>query len=95
MRSNVPTIFTHGLPEASVRQSEVIPTIFVIDQADNRRLSIVLNVRTTRNHVFTVLFTIPRLAGWLAHWKEWVVDPENRIYRPFQVYKGTKIFFVS
>eukprot|EP00392_Amoebophrya_sp_AT5.2_P000473 g474.t1 len=38
--------------------------------------------------VFTVLFTIPRLAGWLAHWSEWVVDPENRIYRPFQVYKG-------
>lgn len=40
--------------------------------------------------VFTVLFTIPRLAGWLAHWKEWVVDPENRIYRPFQVYKGRR-----
>lgn len=38
--------------------------------------------------MFTVLFAIPRLAGWLAHWGEWVVDPENRIYRPFQIYKG-------
>eukprot|EP00929_Paragymnodinium_shiwhaense_P054869 TRINITY_DN274_c0_g2_i1.p1 TRINITY_DN274_c0_g2~~TRINITY_DN274_c0_g2_i1.p1 ORF type:complete len:458 (-),score=124.31 TRINITY_DN274_c0_g2_i1:138-1511(-) len=37
---------------------------------------------------FTCLFTLPRLAGWLAHWVEWVEDPENRIYRPFQVYKG-------
>ncbi|CAD7927000.1 unnamed protein product [Amoebophrya sp. A25] len=38
--------------------------------------------------VFTVLFTIPRLGGWLAHWAEWTEDPDNRIYRPFQVYKG-------
>jgi len=38
--------------------------------------------------MFTILFTIPRLAGWLAHWQEWIDDPENRIYRPFQVYKG-------
>jgi len=40
---------------------------------------------------FTCLFTLPRLAGWLAHWVEWVDDPENRIYRPFQVYKGIDI----
>lgn len=37
---------------------------------------------------FTVLFAIPRLSGWLAHWAEWTVDPDNRIYRPFQIYKG-------
>lgn len=41
--------------------------------------------------MFTVFFTIPRLAGWLAHWQEWVIDPENRIYRPFQVYKGVTL----
>eukprot|EP00929_Paragymnodinium_shiwhaense_P054867 TRINITY_DN274_c0_g1_i5.p1 TRINITY_DN274_c0_g1~~TRINITY_DN274_c0_g1_i5.p1 ORF type:complete len:470 (-),score=138.52 TRINITY_DN274_c0_g1_i5:430-1839(-) len=40
---------------------------------------------------FTCLFTLPRLAGWLAHWVEWVEDPENRIYRPFQVYKGVDL----
>merc|ERR1719265_1888445 len=38
--------------------------------------------------MFTILFAVPRLAGWLAHWSEWIDDPENRIYRPFQVYKG-------
>jgi citrate synthase len=38
--------------------------------------------------MFTVLFAVPRLAGWLSHWSEWMDDPENRIYRPFQIYKG-------
>merc|ERR1719230_1502729 len=37
---------------------------------------------------FPVLFAIPRFAGWLAHWQEWTVDPENKIYRPFQNYQG-------
>jgi len=29
-----------------------------------------------------VLFAIPRVAGWLAHWVELLDDPETRIYRP-------------
>ena len=37
---------------------------------------------------FPVLFLIPRTVGWLAHWSEFVDDPENRIVRPFQVYVG-------
>ena len=37
---------------------------------------------------FTVLFTIPRIAGWLAHWTEFLDDPENKIVRPRQIYKG-------
>merc|ERR1712139_338654 len=41
--------------------------------------------------MFTILFAVPRLAGWLAHWSEWIDDPENRIYRPFQVYKGYEV----
>lgn len=41
--------------------------------------------------MFTILFAVPRLAGWLAHWNEWLDDPENRIYRPFQIYKGNGI----
>ena len=35
-----------------------------------------------------MLFAIPRFAGWLAHWSEWVDDPENKIYRPFQNYQA-------
>ena len=34
------------------------------------------------------MFTLPRLAGWLAHWDEFVEDPENKIVRPRQIYKG-------
>ena len=35
---------------------------------------------------FTALFAIARTAGWLAHWREQLVD--NRIFRPTQVYTG-------
>merc|ERR1711972_33013 len=39
---------------------------------------------------FPVLFAIPRAVGWLSHWNEFLDDPENRIVRPRQVYKGYK-----
>merc|ERR1740116_838859 len=39
---------------------------------------------------FPVLFAIPRTVGWLSHWNEFLDDPENRIVRPRQVYKGAK-----
>ena len=32
--------------------------------------------------MFTIMFTLPSLAGWLAHWDEFVEDPENKIVRP-------------
>jgi len=32
--------------------------------------------------MFVVLFTIPRVAGWLAHWNEYLDDKENNIIRP-------------
>jgi len=32
--------------------------------------------------MFTIMFTLPRLAGWLAHWDEFVEDPVNNIVRP-------------
>jgi len=38
--------------------------------------------------MFTIMFTLPRLAGWLAHWDEFVEDKENKIVRPRQIYKG-------
>jgi len=36
--------------------------------------------------LFTPVFAIARVAGWLAHWKEQL--GENRIYRPTQIYQG-------
>jgi citrate synthase len=38
--------------------------------------------------MFTVLFAIPRTAGWLAQWKELMEDPERKISRPRQIYTG-------
>jgi citrate synthase len=38
--------------------------------------------------IFTVLFAIPRTAGWLAQWQEMITDPEQKIARPRQVYTG-------
>ncbi len=38
--------------------------------------------------LFPVLFAIPRTVGWLAQWEEMVQDPEQRIARPRQVFKG-------
>lgn len=32
--------------------------------------------------MFVVLFTIPRVVGWLSHWNEFLDDPENKIIRP-------------
>jgi citrate synthase len=38
--------------------------------------------------IFTVLFAIPRMSGWLAQWQEMVSDPEQKIARPRQIYTG-------
>ncbi len=38
--------------------------------------------------LFTVLFAIPRVVGWLAQWDELLRDPEQKIARPRQIYTG-------
>ena len=38
--------------------------------------------------MFTALFAIPRVAGWLAQWEELLNDSEQKIARPRQVYTG-------
>jgi len=40
--------------------------------------------------MFPVMFAIPRTSGWIAQWLEMVVDPEQRIARPRQVYTGAR-----
>jgi citrate synthase len=39
-------------------------------------------------NMFTVMFAIGRMPGWIAHWKEVASNPKNKIYRPRQVYTG-------
>lgn len=42
-------------------------------------------------NMFTVMFTLGRIAGWLAHWKEMHQDSSFRIGRPRQIYEGNTI----
>jgi citrate synthase len=40
--------------------------------------------------MFPVLFAIPRTSGWIAQWEEMLLDPEQKIARPKQIYIGPK-----
>ena len=39
--------------------------------------------------MFTVLFALGRLPGWIAQWREMITDPDTKIARPRQVYVGS------
>jgi citrate synthase len=39
--------------------------------------------------MFPVLFAIPRTSGWIAQWEEMLLDPEQKIARPKQIYIGS------
>jgi citrate synthase len=41
--------------------------------------------------MFTVLFAIGRLPGWIGHWKEMMESPKTKIGRPRQVYTGATL----
>ncbi|HSB90984.1 MAG TPA: citrate synthase [Anaerolineales bacterium] len=51
---------------------------------------IIYQVMGIPTDMFPVLFAIPRTVGWLAQWQEMVVDPEQKIARPRQIYSGVK-----
>ena len=38
--------------------------------------------------MFTVLFALGRLPGWIAQWREMIEDPQTKIGRPRQIYTG-------
>jgi citrate synthase len=40
--------------------------------------------------MFTVLFAIPRVSGWLAQWQEMLTDSDQKIARPRQIYTGSR-----
>jgi citrate synthase len=41
-------------------------------------------------NMFTVIFAIGRMPGWIAHWKEKNADPAHKIARPRQLYMGPR-----
>jgi citrate synthase len=42
-------------------------------------------------NMFTVMFAMGRLPGWIAQWLEMREDPSTRIYRPRQIYIGENL----
>jgi citrate synthase len=52
---------------------------------------IVLRAMGIPTNMFTVMFAIGRLPGWIAQWKESVDDPDWRIARPRQIYQGQQV----
>jgi citrate synthase len=39
--------------------------------------------------MFPVIFAIGRTSGWLAQWQEMLVDPDQKISRPRQIFTGS------
>ena len=51
---------------------------------------IILRAIGIPTNMFTVLFAIGRLPGWIAHWREQNESPDARIARPRQIYTGNR-----
>jgi citrate synthase len=49
---------------------------------------IVMRALGIPSNMFTAIFAMGRTVGWLAHWDEMISDPELKIGRPRQLYKG-------
>jgi len=49
---------------------------------------ILLRAMGIPTNMFTVMFAIGRLPGWIAQWREHMTDPEQKIARPRQIYMG-------
>jgi citrate synthase len=49
---------------------------------------VIYNAIGTPSNMFTALFAIGRLPGWIAQWIELHTDPDFKIGRPRQVYTG-------
>jgi len=49
---------------------------------------IIMRALNIPSEMFTVVFAIGRMPGWIAHFKEIQDDPKGRIYRPRQIYVG-------
>jgi citrate synthase len=41
--------------------------------------------------MYTVMFAIGRMPGWIANWKEIAENPKSRIHRPRQIYTGSNL----
>ena len=49
---------------------------------------VIYNAIGTPSNLFTALFALGRLPGWIAQWMELHADPQFKIGRPRQIYTG-------
>ena len=49
---------------------------------------IILKAIGIPTEMFTVIFAIGRMPGWISHWKEIAETPKQKIHRPRQIYVG-------
>ncbi len=56
---------------------------------------IVLRALGIPSEMFTAIFAMARTVGWIAQWDEMITDPEQKIGRPRQLYKGATLRDVS
>ncbi|MBT8249844.1 MAG: citrate synthase [Acidimicrobiia bacterium] len=102
-RANVLKDFAKDVLEAMGRQDELLDIAAGLEQVAleddyfiERKLfpnvdfysGIIFRALGFPVRMFTVLFAIGRLPGWIAQWKEMTEDPRTRIGRPRQVYVG-------
>jgi len=52
---------------------------------------VIYNAIGTPANMFTAIFALGRLPGWIAHWMEMHEDPEFKIGRPRQIYTGPRL----
>ena len=82
--SNIQMIGENALVSANqivVEDIVGIESAFSAQIRDNSAIGIPVNM-------FTVMFALGRLPGWIAQWKEMREDPKSRINRPRQIYTG-------
>ena len=73
----------HALKDDYFIERKLYPNVDFYSGITYRAIGIPLNM-------FTVMFAIGRIPGWIAHWKEMHLDGDGRIDRPRQVYSGNQ-----
>ena len=70
-----------ALSEDYFKERKLFPNVDFYSGIIYRAIGIPVNM-------FTVMFALGRLPGWIAQWKEMMEDPKHRIARPRQIYTG-------
>jgi citrate synthase len=74
----------HALSDSYFVEKKLYPNVDFYSGIIYKALGIPTNM-------FTVMFAIGRLPGWIAQWKEMIEDKNMKIGRPRQIYTGEKL----